>query len=183
MTPAPIQAPAGEPPGTRAAREIGHPSEDRRFEMLDASLKKQRFAPDSLIEILHGVQELFGHLRPDVLHYVARALKLPPSRVYGVATFYHFFSLTPPGRHTCVICTGTACFVKGADAMLAAVETRLGIMAGRTTPDGEISLLTVRCLGACGPAPIAVYDGQVAAHQTPATVVDRVKGWMPDGPR
>lgn len=184
-TKGPAQAPASEikAKDAKALKETKHPSGDRRFEMLDAILKRQRFQPDALIEVLHGAQELFGFLRPDLLFYVARALKLPPSRVYGVATFYHFFSFTPKGRHTCVVCTGTACYVKGADGMLAAVEKQLGVAAGKTTADGEVSLMTARCLGACGLAPIAVYDGQVAAYQTQAQVVERVKGWMPDGSR
>jgi bidirectional [NiFe] hydrogenase diaphorase subunit len=150
--------------------------------MLDASMKKQRFAADALIEILHTAQELFGFLKADLLYYVARALKLPPSRVYGVATFYHLFSFTPPGRHTCVVCTGTACYVKGADAMLAGLEKTLGVRAGKTSADGEVSIATARCLGACGLAPIAVYDGQVAAHQTVDMAIDNVRKWV-HGPR
>ena len=90
--------------------------------------------------MLHTAQELFGYLQNDLLHYIARGLKLPPSRVYGVATFYHFFSFIPKGKHTCVVCTGTACYVKGADALLEAVERRAGVIAGQTTPDGRVSL-------------------------------------------
>jgi bidirectional [NiFe] hydrogenase diaphorase subunit len=162
---------------TKAVRETKHPSGDRRFEMLDASMKKQKFAPDSLIEILHTAQELFGYLKPDLLYYVARGLKLPPSRVFGVATFYHLFSFTPPGRHTCTVCTGTACYVKGADAILGKLEGALGVRAGKTSADGEVSIATARCLGACGLAPIVVYDGQVAAHQTIKTALETVKRW------
>jgi bidirectional [NiFe] hydrogenase diaphorase subunit len=84
-----------------------HPSGDRRFLLLDAALKKHQFRGDALLEILHTAQELFGFLSLDVLIYVAQALKLPPSRVYGVATFYHFFSLAPRGEHTCSFCLGT----------------------------------------------------------------------------
>lgn len=173
------QAPSQD---VKAVRETKHPSGDRRFEMLDASMKKQKFAPDSLIEILHTAQELFGFLKPDLLYYVARALKLPPSRVYGVATFYHLFSFTPAGRHTCTVCTGTACYVKGADAILGRLEDALGVRAGKTSADGEVSIATARCLGACGLAPIVVYDGQVAAHQTVKTALDAVKRWS-DGSR
>ena len=89
-------------------------------------MKRHRFAPDALIEVLHTAQELFGFLQNDILHYIAHGLKLPPSRVYGVATFYHFFSFAPKGKHTCVVCTGTACYVKGADALLAAIERDAG---------------------------------------------------------
>jgi bidirectional [NiFe] hydrogenase diaphorase subunit len=170
-------------PADRSVKDTKHPSGDRRFEMLDATMKKQKFAPDSLIEVLHTAQELFGHLMPDLLLYVSHALKLPPSAVYGVATFYHLFSFTPPGRHTCVVCTGTACYVKGADAMLARLEQSLGVRAGKTSADGEVSVSTARCLGACGLAPIVVYDGAVAAHQTIAVAVATVAPWGTHGPR
>jgi len=118
--------------------------------MLDACMKRHRFAPDALIEVLHTAQELFGFLQNDILHYVAHGLKLPPSRVYGVATFYHFFSFAPKGKHTCVVCTGTACYVKGADALLSAIERDLGTTEGKTSADGQVSIMTARCLGACG---------------------------------
>jgi bidirectional [NiFe] hydrogenase diaphorase subunit len=160
-----------------------HPSGDERFKMLDASMKRHRFAPDSLIEVLHTAQELFGYLQPDLLFYIAQGLKLPPSRVYGVATFYHFFSFAPKGKHTCVVCTGTACYVKGADLLLATLERQLGTLAGKTTPGGEVSLMTARCLGACGLAPVVVYDGEVAGGQTPDAVGERMKGWVTDGSR
>jgi bidirectional [NiFe] hydrogenase diaphorase subunit len=108
-------------------------------------------------------------------------LKLPTSRVYGVATFYHFFQLKPQGRHTCVVCLGTACYVKGADKLLAAVEAKTKIKAGETTQDNEVSLLTARCIGACGIAPAVVYDGAVTPRQTPETALEHLKGWIPNG--
>ena len=101
--------------------------------MLDASMKRQRFQPDALIEVLHTAQELFGYLQDDILLYVAHGLKLPPSRVYGVATFYHFFTFTPKGAHTCVVCMGTACYVKGAETLLATVRE----VRGRDEPGGR----------------------------------------------
>jgi bidirectional [NiFe] hydrogenase diaphorase subunit len=146
-------------------------------------MKRHRFAPDALIEVLHAAQELFGYLQPDLLYYVAHSLKLPPSRVYGVATFYHFFSFSPRGKHTCVVCTGTACYVVGADRLLAAIEGSLGTVAGKTTADGQVSITTARCLGTCGLAPVAVYDGEVASHQIPASALERMKGWTRGGPR
>ena len=171
-------------PELSPVKETRHPSGDRRFELLDASLKRHRFAPDALIEILHTAQELFGHLRPDILlHYVTHALRLPPSRVFGVATFYHLFSFAPRGRHGCVVCTGTACFVKGADPILSALSSELGVAVGHTSADGEVSISTARCLGACGLAPVAVFDGQVAAHQSPQSALERVKEWRSHGPR
>jgi bidirectional [NiFe] hydrogenase diaphorase subunit len=144
-------------------------------------MKRHQYRPDALIEVLHRAQDLFGYLDLGVLFYVARGLKLPPSRVYGVATFYHLFSLKPRGRHTCVVCLGTACFVKGAERLLRAAEECAGIRAGQTTADNGVSLVTARCLGACGIAPAAVYDGTVAGHQTADDVARRLKEWLASG--
>lgn len=159
---------------------LTHPSGDKRFKLLDVALKRQQFRQDALIELLHSAQELFGYLDDDVLIYVARALRVPASRVYGVATFYNFFSLRPPGRHACVVCLGTACYVKGAGVILQALEQAHGVKAGGTTADGELSLVTARCLGACGIAPAVVFDGEVAgkltADQTLAQVEQRLRG-------
>jgi bidirectional [NiFe] hydrogenase diaphorase subunit len=165
----------------RATAAASHPSGDERFKMLDANMKRHRFAPDALIEVLHTAQELFGYLQPDVLYYVAQGLKLPPSRVYGVATFYHLFSFEPKGKHTCVVCTGTACYVKGADVLLEEIGQRLGTVAGKTTADGQISLMTARCLGACGIAPVVVWDGEVVGKQDARAAHARVEGWLADG--
>lgn len=163
-------APAAMPP---------NPS-DKRYKILDTAMKRHQHRADALIEILHTAQELFGYLDNDLLVHIARSLKLPPSRVYGVATFYHFFTLKPKGRHTCVVCMGTACYVKGGDRVLAAVEEFAQIKAGETTPGNEMSLMTARCIGACGIAPAVVYDGTVTARQTPETAINLLKGWMQD---
>ena len=152
-----------------------HPSGDKRFRMLNATMKRYQYSPDALIEVLHQAQELFGYLEEDLLLYIAHSLKLPPSRVYGVATFYHFFSLKPKGMHTCVVCMGTACYVKGAANLLATLEQQYQIKAGETTADGQLSLSTARCLGACGIAPAVVVDGNVEGHQTSEIVTNRVK--------
>jgi bidirectional [NiFe] hydrogenase diaphorase subunit len=154
---------------------------DPRLKMLDAALKKSQFRQDALIEVLHKAQDLFGYLDVPVLRHVARSLKLPPSRVYGVATFYHLFQLKPKGEHTCVICMGTACYVKGADRLLAQAESVAGCKAGQTTDDGKLSVLTARCIGACGIAPAAVYDQVTAGHQTSGDVGLRLKGWLAHG--
>ena len=160
-----------------------HASGDKRFRILDATMKRHQFNQGALIEVLHQAQDLFGFLETDVLLYVARGLRLPPSRVYGVATFYHLFTLKPQGLHTCVVCMGTACFVKGADRLLAALELAAGVPAGETTKDGALTLLTARCLGACGLAPAVVYDRQTAGQQVPDQAVARVQAWLADGTR
>jgi bidirectional [NiFe] hydrogenase diaphorase subunit len=155
-----------------------HPSGDKRLKMLDATIKRHQYQQNALIEILHRASELFGYLELDLLLYIAHQLKLPPSRVYGVATFYHLFSLAPKGKHNCVVCTGTACYVKGAQEVLTSLEAATQIKAGDTTPDGEISILTARCLGACGIAPAVVFDGAVAGNQTPESVCKKIGEWQ-----
>ncbi|KGF73673.1 bidirectional hydrogenase complex protein HoxE [Neosynechococcus sphagnicola sy1] len=148
---------------------------DPRFKALDMAMKRYQHNPDALIEVLHKAQESFGYLEADVLTHVARGLQLPLSRVYGVATFYHLFTLKPSGVHTCVVCLGTACHVKGSSKLVAALEAELGIQMGETTVDGQVSLLAARCLGACGIAPAMVIDGAVSGKQTPKDAVDKVR--------
>ncbi len=167
-------APSKPSAATRVSRQIAG---DKRFKILEVHIKKFQHRQDALIEVLHKAQELFGYLDDDVLRFVAWQLKLPASRVYGVATFYHFFTLKPQGQHTCVVCLGTACYVKGADKILAAVQERTHIAAGETTPDNKLSLLTARCIGACGIAPAVVYDGKVAPKQTPAEALRHLNEW------
>src|SRR5512144_1850974 len=162
-------------PKAAGAAAKPHPSGDNRFKILEATMKRHQYQPDALIEVLHKAQELFGYLSTDLLITIAQSLKLPPSRVYGVATFYHFFSLAPQGEHTCAVCLGTACYVKGAAALLATVEHEAGIKAGATTADGRLSLMTARCLGACGIAPAVVIDGEVAGHVTAEKLAEQVR--------
>ena len=147
-----------------AGRDQPHPSGDERFALLDKTLRRVRYAQHQLIEVLHVAQDVFGFLSEDVLLYVARALRLPPSRVYGVATFYALFTFDPPGEHTCTVCTGTACFVKGADGIVAALQRTHRVGVGDTTADGRFTLTTARCLGSCGLAPVAVIDGNIKGH-------------------
>lgn len=165
------------PVATTTRKASDHPSGDKRFKILEVFMKRHQHRHDTLIEVLHKAQELFGYLDNGLLIFIAQHLRLPPSRVYGVATFYHYFTLKPKGAHTCVICMGTACYVKGADRLLAAVEQEAGIKAGETTADGQVSLLTARCIGACGIAPAVVYDGTVTPRQSPEDALARVKGW------
>ena len=137
------------------------PSDDKRWRMVDTAMRRNGYASHALIETLHAVQDAFGYLDDASMQYVAGSLNLPLSKVYGVATFYHLFSLKPQGKHTCVICTGTACYIKGAGDLVDAIEEKYGIKPGETTPDDELSVLDARCVGACGLAPIAVVDGEV----------------------
>lgn len=142
--------------------KIEPPSDDKRWRIVQATMQRNGFARDGLIETLHTVQESFGFLDDESLRYVAASLNAPLSQVYGVSTFYHLFSLKPAGRHTCVVCMGTACYIKGAPALLKQIEEEYGIVGGETTEDGNLSLMTARCLGSCGLAPVAVVDGNIA---------------------
>lgn len=151
------------------------PTDDKRWRLVDRRMRRHGHEANALIETLHAVQEAFGFLDDDALRYVAHKLQLPLSKVYGVATFYHFFTLKPQGRHVCVVCTGTACYIKGAADHIEAVEERFGAAPGETTPDGALSVLTARCVGACGLAPALVFDGEVAGKLTPQQTVERLE--------
>jgi bidirectional [NiFe] hydrogenase diaphorase subunit len=157
-------------------------SEDRRWRLVNRTMRMHGNEPHALIETLHAVQEHFGFLDLDALKYVAGALKVPLSRVYGVATFYHYFTLKPPGEHTCVVCNGTACYIGGATGILHEIEDKVGIAPGETTPDGTLSLVTARCLGSCGLAPAVVLDGEVCGKMTPTTVLGRIERWRSHDP-
>jgi bidirectional [NiFe] hydrogenase diaphorase subunit len=144
-------------------------------QLLDKALKKCQYQQDALIEVLHTAQETFGHLDEEVLDYVSIQLKLPPSWVYGVATFYNFFSLEPPGDHICVVCMGTACYVKGAGEIVARIEQEFDLKAGTTTADNRLTLVSARCLGNCSLAPMLTLDGEVLGKQTPASTLAAIK--------
>jgi bidirectional [NiFe] hydrogenase diaphorase subunit len=156
--------------------------EDRRWRLVNRTMRLHGNEPHALIETLHSVQEHFGFLDPEALKYVANALKVPLSRAYGVATFYHHFTLKPPGEHTCVVCKGTACYIGGASAILNDIEQAVGITSGQTTPDGKVSLVTARCLGSCGLAPAVVFDGEVAGRMNSAAVLERIGRWTNHDP-
>jgi bidirectional [NiFe] hydrogenase diaphorase subunit len=156
------------------AEQPSLPSTDKRWKIVEATARRYGREPHALIETLHTVQESFGYLDETALRFVAGSLKLPLSRVYGVATFYHFFTLKPQGKHTCVVCTGTACYIKGAPALLDALRERYGIHPGETTADNKLSLLTARCLGSCGLAPAVVLDSAVIGRTGPAEMLERI---------
>jgi bidirectional [NiFe] hydrogenase diaphorase subunit len=151
------------------------PANDRRQRVLDAALKRTGFRQDALIEVLHSAQNSFGYLTPELLWYVAGQLRLPPSRVYGVATFYNFFSLKPPGEHTVILCEGTVCYMRGARHIAEALESAFDAAPGETSPDGKVSVAIARCLGSCGLAPVLVVDSQVVGKVSPEEAVDRVR--------
>ena len=138
------------------------PSDDKRWKIVETRMRRLGDRPQALIEALHAAQEAFGFLDTDALGYIGDTLGVPHSRVYGVATFYSFFTLKPQGEHTCVVCTGTACHINGAKEILGGLDRRLGIKPRETTADGKVSLLTARCIGACSLAPAVIVDGDIA---------------------
>lgn len=153
------------------------PPGDRRWKMVERTMRSYGYEPHALIQTLHTAQETFGYLDEDILKYVATSLRVPLSEVYGVATFYHFFTLKPQGEHTCIVCTGTACYIKGADDLLKAIEDITGAKPGETSADNKVSVVTARCIGSCGLAPIAIFDGEVVGKISVDELKRRVKEW------
>jgi bidirectional [NiFe] hydrogenase diaphorase subunit len=156
-------------PANPPAASVPAAVKDNREKLLERAMSRHQYAGDALIEVLHTAQELYGYLSPALLRTVAHKLRLPPSRVLGVASFYHFFSLKPKGEHTFVVCLGTACYVAGALGLVETLERRCA-KSGQTSPDGKVSVQTARCIGACGLAPAVIYDGAVMARVTPASL-------------
>lgn len=139
---------------------------ENRYKLVEKTMKKLGYERSALIETLHTAQEAFGYLERDTLKFIARKLKLPFSKVYGVATFYHYFRLKPSGKHTAVVCMGTSCYIKGGKEILKSLENRFDIKAGETTKDGLLSLSTARCIGLCSLAPITIYDNKTIGNLT-----------------
>ena len=123
-----------------------------------------------LINILHKAQHLFGYLPAEVQKIVAQQLNIPVSKVYGVVTFYSFFSMSPKGKYPISVCMGTACYVRGAEKVLDEFKRLLHIDVGETTPDGKYSLSSLRCVGACGLAPVVLIGEKVFGRVTPGDV-------------
>lgn len=144
-----------------------HPSGDQRFATLDQTIQQYNAHPDSLIQVLHTAQQIFGYLSADVLRYVAGSLKIPLAQVYGVVSFYHLFTMLPRGKHHIMVCRGTTCHVRGAPTLLERLQQQLGIKEGETTKDNLFSLQSARCIGACALAPAIAVDDEVYGKLTP----------------
>jgi len=136
------------------------------YEELDAFIATRPKGRDALIPVLHKAQALFGFLPVEVQTHVARALDLTVGDVYGVVTFYHYFTMQPRGRHTVNVCLGTACYVRGAKKVVEALCATLKIGMGETTADQRFSLTSQRCFGACGLAPVIMINGDVHGRVT-----------------
>ena len=126
--------------------------------------------PGELINVLHKAQGHFGYLPAEVQEYIAECLHIPVAKVYGVVSFYSFFTMTPKGEHPINVCLGTACYVRGAEKVLDALKNELKIEVGQVTPDGKFSLNCLRCVGACGLAPVMSIGGKTYGRMTPEKV-------------
>ena len=142
---------------------------------LEAIFTKFNGSKDEIIPLLQSVQNEYGYLPEDTMLEIARFIKVPESRIYGVATFYAQFRFTPMGENRIMVCRGTACHVKGAPKILEEIERELGIKEGETTPDGKYSLETVACIGCCSLAPCIMINKKVEAKLTPKKVAKLFK--------
>ncbi|HZK07155.1 MAG TPA: NAD(P)H-dependent oxidoreductase subunit E [Bacteroidales bacterium] len=131
--------------------------------------------PRDLVNVLHRVQGEFGYLPAEVQEVVSNQLKISLAKVYGVVTFYSFFTMIPRGRHPISVCMGTACYVRGAEKVLDEFKKELGIKVGESTPDGKFSLTCLRCVGACGLAPVAQIGDRTFGRIAPDDVKNILK--------
>lgn len=137
---------------------------NKKFKQLEEFINTVPNDRSSLIEVLHKAQEIFGYLSEEVQDFVGEKLHVSTASVYGVVSFYSYFTTVPRGEHVISICTGTACFVRGAADILGEFERRLKISTGETTPDKKYTIETLRCVGACGLAPVVTVDSKVYGH-------------------
>ena len=143
--------------------------------MLEKTLKEHKHQESALLEILNKAQEIYGYLDKDLLMDVAGSLNIPPSHVFGVATFYSLFKMRKPGEHVVTGCLGTACYVKEVEDIMQAVEREYQVKRGGSTADGKLSLFMTRCIGACAMAPNIVVDDEVIGKATKEIVLERIK--------
>jgi bidirectional [NiFe] hydrogenase diaphorase subunit len=149
--------------------------DDNRRLLLEKAMKEHNYEESALLEILHRAQEIYGYLDKELLMDISQSLHLPPSHVFGVATFYSFFKLKRPGQHVVTGCLGTACYVKGVDEIMRAIESEYNIKRGESTPDGKLSLLVTRCIGACAMAPAIVVNDETITKATKEVVLQKIK--------
>ena len=145
---------------------------DPRWQELDEIIASWRDKPGNVIPVLHRAQEVFGYLPREVQEYVAQGLDVPVTEVYGVVTFYSLFTMQPKGRHTISLCMGTACYMKGSQAILDALKEQLAVSPGETTEDARFTLEVMRCMGACGLAPVLVVDEDIYGRVKPESLAE-----------
>lgn len=135
-----------------------------KFILLDSFIAQQECKETAIIAVLHKAQKLFGYVPKELQLYVSRKLKVPAAKVYGVVSFYSYFTQTPQGEHTISMCMGTACFVKGIGVIKDNIQRTLHIDNNQTTADGQFTLKEVRCIGACGLAPVIMVDDTIIGN-------------------
>lgn len=135
-----------------------------KFERFVEFVEEHKDVPGSVMIVLQEAQKVFGYIPEPIVDFMALKLKKASSEIYGVATFYSQFTLTPRGKHQVCVCLGTACYVKGADKLLDGFCKELGVDPGETTKDGEFSVIETRCVGECGDAPVVTVDGKNIPH-------------------
>jgi len=148
------------------------------FTQLDAFIETMKHEEGALIPVLHKAQELFGYLPDEVMSHVSRKLHIPAAKVFGVVSFYSFFTMTPKGKFNVNVCLGTACFVRGAEKVRDEFEKHLDIKPGETSSDGLFSLSTIRCIGACGLAPVVMVNEKVYGRVKPEQVSEIIDECM-----
>lgn len=151
---------------------------DTEWAVVDDIIKRHQAKEGALITVLEEIQEAVGYLPKSIQKRVSEGLSVPLSEVHGVVTFYSFFRMMPKGDHTIRCCMGTACYVRGGSKLLEKVSQRLHINPGETTEDVRFSLETVRCLGACGLAPVIMVDEETHRQVKPAKVNDIIKEYQ-----
>ena len=143
---------------------------EEKFQQLEEFINDLPEKKGALIEVLHKAQSIFGYLPQEVQLFVGEKLGIPASKVYGVVTFYSYFTTKPRGSFVINVCMGTACFVRGSGAVLEEFQKELGIKTGETTADGKFTMNLLRCVGACGLAPVVTVNDKVYGHVTPEGV-------------
>ena len=150
---------------------------EEMLEKLDRAIAEHKGKPGSLIPMLQRAQEICGYLPAEIQRHIAAGLEISPSMVYGVVSFYSFFTMTPRGKHVIRVCLGTACYVKRAEEIVQKLAQALSINIGGVTADRKYSLEGVRCLGACGLAPVAVVGEDTYGLLDPVKVTDILKNY------
>ncbi len=154
----------------RSRRSAPAASDKKLARALEKTIEEHRGVSGALIPVLHKAQQLYGYLPEGVIRRVSNGLRVPLSEVWGVVTFYSFFSTTPLGRYQVRVCKGTACFVKGAQRLVDEIVRRTGVEVGGVTDDGKFSLEVCRCLGCCSIAPVVSIDGNIHQNVIPETL-------------
>ena len=164
-------------PSVAAPAKAGPKAESDLMPEVAAAVRRWRNKRGSLIMMLHDIQDQRGHVPREAALQLARAVGVPLARIYEVVTFYHYFKLEPPGKAVISVCTGTACYLKGAMAVVEEFARELGVDVGMSTPDRLFHLQCVRCVGCCGLAPVAMVNGKTYGKLTPADVKKIIHEW------